>query len=342
MQIKTVINKLSSAYDLTQKEAYDVVAAIAADELTDVQIAGFQVALKMKGPTVTEITGLAQGLRDQCTPIKPKVSGPLLDTCGTGGGETTFNVSTANSLMAAAGGISVAKHGSRSIASHSGSADVLEALGVNIELAPAQSEQLIEEIGIAFLNAQNFHPVMGRVWTPESQLGIKTIFFTIMGPLISPADAKRHVMGVFKPELVELMAEILAKLEFEHALVVHGLDNLDEISLLGKTSVAEVKDGRISKYELTPEQLGLDRCSLEDIGGGMPDYNAQLIRDVFSGKERGPKRSMVVLNAAGALYVGGKAASLEQGVELAQAIIDSGAASKKLDELIEASNQIGE
>ena len=342
MQIKTVIKKLSSGYDLTQQEAYDVVAAIAADELTDVQIAGFQVALKMKGPTVTEITGLAQGLRDQCTPIKPKVSGPLLDTCGTGGGQTTFNVSTANSLVAAGGGITVAKHGSRSIASHSGSADVLEALGVNIELTPAQSEQLIEKIGIAFLNAQNFHPVMGRVWGPESQLGIKTIFFTIMGPLISPANAKRHITGVFKPELVELMAEILVKLQFEHALVVHGLDNLDEISLLGKTSVAEVKDGQVKKYELTPEQFGFDRCSIEEVAGGMPDYNAQLVRDIFSGKERGPKRSMVVLNAAGALYVGGKAESLEQGVELAQEIIDSGAASRKLDELIEVSNQIGE
>ncbi len=342
MQIKTVIKKLSSGYDLTQQEAYDVVAAIAADELTDVQIAGFQVALKMKGPTVTEITGLAQGLRDQCKPIKPKVPGPLLDTCGTGGGQTTFNVSTANSLVAAGGGVTVAKHGSRSIASHSGSADVLEALGVNIELTPAQSEQLIEKIGIVFLNAQNFHPVMGRVWTPESQLGIKTIFFTIMGPLISPADAKRHIMGVFKPELVELMAEILAKLGFEHALVVHGLDNLDEISLLGKTSVAEVKDGQVKKYELTPEQFGFDRCTIEEISGGMPDYNAQLIRGIFSGEERGPKRSMVVLNAAGALYVGGKAESLEQGIELARKIIDSGAASRKLDELIEVSNQIGE
>ena len=157
MQIKTVIKKLTSGYDLTQQEAYDVVSAIAADELTDVQIAGFQVALKMKGPTVTEIAGLAQGLRDQCTPIKPQVPGPLLDTCGTGGGQTTFNVSTANSLVAAGGGITVAKHGSRSIASHSGSADVLEALGVNIELSPTQSERLIEQTGIAFLNAQNFH-----------------------------------------------------------------------------------------------------------------------------------------------------------------------------------------
>ena len=341
MQIKTVISKLSSGHDISEKEAYDVVVAIAADEVTDIQIAGFQVALKMKGPTIAEITGLARGLRDQCTPLKPNVSGPLLDTCGTGGGQTTFNVSTANSLVAAAGGIAVAKHGSRSISSQSGSADVLEALGVNIELTPEQNEQLIEKIGIAFLNAANLHPVMGRVWVPESQLGIKTIFFTIMGPLISPADAKRHIMGVFKPELVEFMGEILVHLGFEHAMVVHGLDNLDEISLLGKTSVAEVKDGKVTKYELTPEQFGFDRCSIEDISGGTPDYNAQLMRDIFSGKERGPKRNLLVMNAAGALYVGSKAASFEKGIELAQEIIDSGAATNKLEELIKFSNQIG-
>jgi anthranilate phosphoribosyltransferase len=181
---------------------------------------------------------------------------------------------------------------------------------------------------------------MNRVWGPENELGIKTIFFTIMGPLVNPADARRHILGVYKPELVGMIGDVLAKLNFKHALVVHGVDGYDEISLVGKTMVAEVKEGKVERYEITPEELGLKRCSPEDIGGGSPEFNAKVIRSIFEGKERGPRRDFLMLNLAGALYVGGKASSLRDGVELAKEIIDSGKAQKKLEEFVKASKEI--
>ncbi len=338
--IKNVMKKLVASHNLTDDESYNVIAELAKGNLTDSQIAGFQVAMLMKGPTLSEIASLARGMRDVAKPVRPKISGRLLDTCGTGGGVPTYNISTANAIVAAAGGIHVAKHGSRSIAGHSGSADVLEALGMNISLTPMQAEKMIEKIGITFLNAADFHPVMGRVWKPESELGIKTIFFTIMGPLINPADAKAHILGVYRPELVQMVAEILTKLDFTHALVVHGVDGFDEISIVGKTLVADVKGNKISRYEVTPDELGLERCSPGDISGGTPDENATLIRNLFSGKETGPKKDALLLNAAGALYVGGAASSLRDGIELARNIINEGKAEKKLDELIRTSKEV--
>lgn len=338
--IQNVLGKLTAREDLTYDEAYSLINAIKNDELSDVQIAGFQVALLMKGPTLTEITAIAQAMRDNCIPLEPKVSDELMDTCGTGGGLSTFNISTAVALVAAAAGIPVAKHGSRSISSLSGSADVLEALGVEINLSPQAAEKLIEDVGIAFIYAPLFHPVMHKVLPPEQELGIKTIFYTIIGPLINPARATRHILGVYKPELLDDVSQIALSLGYTRGLFVHGLDGLDEISLLGKTRINEIKDGVITSYEIAPEDFGLNRCTLEEIATGTPEVNAGVIRDVFSGNNRGPRRDAIVINAAGALYIGGKANSFAEGIKLAGEIIDSGAAQAKLDQLIAASQDV--
>lgn len=338
--MRHVLNKLTRFEELTPEEAYDVIRSIHAGTVSDVQIAGFLVSLLMKGPSVSEIAAIARAMRDHCDRIRPRVDGHLIDTCGTGGGLSTFNISTGVAIVAAAAGVPVAKHGSRSISSKSGSADVLEALGVEINLGPRHVERLISEVGIGFLYAPLFHPVMHKVLPPEQALGIKTIFYTIIGPLINPAGVKRHIMGVYRPELVELVAQVAAQLDYEHALIVHGLDGLDEISLLGPTRIAEVKGGRITYYEVTPEQFGFPRAHLEDIATGEPHVNARILRDIFSGRERGHRRNAVVLNAAGALLVGGKVGSLEDGVRLAEQVIDEGKAARKLDELITASQAL--
>jgi len=338
--LQSVLRKLTAGEHLTEDEVFGIIGGIRSGEITDVQIAGFLVALLMKGPTIKEVASIARAMRANCEQISPKVNGSLVDTCGTGGGRTTFNCSTAVAIVAAASGLPVAKHGSRSLASLSGSADVLEKLGVAIDITPKQAEKLIEVAGISFLYAPNFHPVMHKVLPPEMALGIKTIFYTIIGPLINPADAKRHILGVYRPELVEMVSDILVELQFEHALVVHGLDTLDEISVIGKTSVAEVRDGWARKYEIRPEDLGLPRYTYEELAGGTPEQNAAILRAIFAGEEKGARRDMVVANAAGALLVGGKVDSLRDGVKLAQELIDSGLAQQKLDQLITESNRI--
>lgn len=337
--IKDILQKLTLKEDLTEKEIYELIVAIKNDELSEVQIAGFQVALLMKGPTLSEISAIAKAMRDNCIPIEPKVDEELMDTCGTGGGLSTFNISTSVAFVAAAAGIPVAKHGSRSIASLSGSADVLEELGVNIHISPEAVEELIEDVGIAFLYAPLFHPVMGKVLPPEKDLGIKTIFYTIIGPLINPSRASRHVLGVYKPDLLDTVAEVAMAVGYERALIVHGLDGLDEISLLGSTKINEINHGKLSTYEITPEEFGLSRCTLEEIATGTPKENADMIRNVFSGQDKGPRRQAVVLNAAGALMIGEKAESFSEGIELANELIDSGAAEEKLNKLISASNK---
>jgi len=280
-------------------------------------------------------------MREAAIPVRPKVDGPLIDTCGTGGGLTTFNVSTANAIVSAAAGAHVAKHGSDSISSQCGSANVLRELGVRIDdLSAKQLEALIQDVGMGFIYAPRFHPVMGRVFGPENELGIKSIFFTIIGPLISPADTKRHVLGVYKPELVDRVADVANRLGFEHALVVHGMDGLDEISLLGETQIAEVKNGKIEKYTVKPEDFDMRRCTIDEIAGGKPEENALIIRNIFSGQERGPKRDIVVLNTAGSLLVADMVQSLQEGVRLAEETIDSGRAAAKLEQLIRVSNAI--
>ncbi len=336
--IKPILSKLTENFDLGRNEIYNVIDAINAGQLSDVQIAGFLVGLLSKGPSIKEVAYIAQAMRKNCIPLKVSVKSELTDTCGTGGGLTTFNVSTANAILTASAGIPVAKHGSRSISSPSGSADVLEALGVNIERTPEQAARLIEDIGISFIYAPNFHPVMLKVFGPENQLGIKTIFFTIIGPLINPAGARNHTMGVYKPDLVNMMANVVAEMDFNHVIVAHGLDGLDEISLIGKTALAEIKQKHIKYYEVVPEDFGLKRCVLKDIAGGPPAFNAQVIRDIFSGAERGPRRDFLVLNNAATLYVSGKARTIKEGIEMSQSLIDSGAAQRKLQELVEKSH----
>lgn len=334
--IAPVLARLADGYNLERGEVAAVVEAIAGGQLTEVQIAGFLVGLTNKGPTVSEVAAIATAMREQALPIGVGGDGELTDLCGTGGGLATFNVSTAASFVAAAGGVRVAKHGSRSISSKSGSADVLEALGVHIDQTPEQAAQLIENIGMSFLYAPTFHPIMGTVFGPENQLGIKSIFFTIIGPLINPLRARNHIMGVYKPELVSMMAKVIAEMDFRHVLVVHGLDGLDELSLLGPTSVADVRDGSIEYQEYTPEDFGLKRCRIEDIAGGTPEENARSIEAIFAGEDTGPRLDYLALNAGGALYTAGKADTLRDGVSLAFDLIASGAARRKLEELVRA------
>ncbi len=335
---KDILNKLTNKEDLTEAEINEIISDINEDRLSDGQISGFLVALVMKGTTLDETAYFSRAMRKVCIPIRPEITAEMMDTCGTGGGLSTYNISTATAIVAAAAGIPVAKHGSRSISSLSGSADVLEALGVNIELTPEQAAYLIEQIGIAFIYAPLFHPVMCKVLPPESDLGIKTIFYTIIGPLINPSFAPRHLLGVYKPELLEQVAYVAREIGYTRAMFVHGSDGLDEISLLGETQIVELKDGGFSKYTITPEQFGLKRCRIEDIETGTPEDNAATITGIFDGSIAGPKKDAVLLNAAGALIIGGKAEGFGDGIEKVREIIDSGKAMEKLAQLRKLSN----
>lgn len=337
--INSILQKLNSGINLSEDEAYNAIIAINNNEMTDIQIMSFQVTLLMKGPTLDEISAIARAMRDICIKVKPKTDEELMDTCGTGGGISTFNISTATAFVAAAAGIKVAKTGSKSNMNLTGSADVLEALGIVIEQSPGGVEKLIEEVGIAFLYAPLFHPVMKKMLHPEKELGIKTIFYTIIGPLINPANARRHLMGVYKPELLDIVSKVALDLGYSRAIFVYGEDGMDEISLLGRSRINELKNGQITSYKITPEELGLSRCRAIDIITGTPEANAMMIRDVFSGKDKGPHRQAVLLNAAAALMIGEKASSLKDGLNLAKEIIDGGLAQKKLNELIEASHE---
>jgi len=337
---KESMAKLTQGQNLTDAEATEFVEDMRDDVVSDIQITGFLVALLMKGPTADEVAAIVRAMRANSVQINPKVDGNLTDMCGTGGGLKTFNVSSANAILTAAAGVPVAKHGSRSIAASSGSADALEALGINVELTPEQGEKLIEEIGISFLYAPNFHPLMLRVYFPELALGVKTIFFTIIGPLINPAGAPHHVMGVYQPHLVDLVADAVTQLDMKHVIVAHGVDGLDEISILGPTAIAEVKGTQVEKYEIVPEDFGFKRASFDEVKGGDPAFNASAIRDVFEGRDQGPRRDFIVINNGFALYVGGVAASPEEGMALAQETIDSGRASEKLSEFALASHAL--
>jgi anthranilate phosphoribosyltransferase len=335
---KHILEKITNRQELSESEVSEFITAIAQGTISDVQIAGFQVALLMKGASLQETAYLAKAMRDNCVPLKPDTTEELMDTCGTGGGLSTFNISTATALVAASAGISIAKHGSRSIASLSGSADVLEALGVKIDLEPHQIEDMIEKIGIAFLYAPLFHPVMGKVLPPEQDLGIKTIFYSLIGPLINPAFAKRHLLGVYRLDLLDTVTYVAKELGYTNAMFVHGLDGLDEISLLGSTRINHLKDSEVTTFEIAPEDFGMTRCTIEDIATGTPQKNAETINQVLSGEMGGPRRDAIVLNAAGALIIVGKADDFESAIHLANELIDSGKAAEKLAELKEMSN----
>ncbi len=335
---KEILAKLTNKQDMTEDEVLEIISDIREDKLTEGQVSGFLVALVMKGTTLEETAYIARAMRENCVPIRPHTAMETMDTCGTGGGLSTYNISTATALIAAAAGIPIAKHGSRSISSLSGSADVLEALGVNINLTAEQAASLIEDISIAFIYAPLFHPVMGKVLAPEAALGIKTIFYTIIGPLINPAFAPRHLLGVYKPELLRQVATVAREIGYTRAMFVHGLDGLDEISLLGKTRILELKDGALKEYEIAPEDFGLERCTLEQIKTGTPEENAATIRGVFDGSIKDARRDAILLNAAGALIVGDKAGSFEEGIAMVGRIIDDGLAAAKLEELVRRSN----
>ena len=334
--IRDAILKLARKQDLSYAEAEAVMNEIMDGQASPVQMSAYLTALSMKGETIDEITASAAGMRAHC--IKLLHDMDVLEIVGTGGdGANSFNISTTSSLVIAAGGVPVAKHGNRAASSKCGAADVLEALGVQITLPPEKSTALLRRIGICFLFAQNYHIAMKYVAPIRRELGIRTVF-NILGPLSNPAGANMELMGVYDQALVEPLARVMANLGVKRGMVVYGQDSLDEISMSAPTSVCEVKDGGFTSYEITPEQFGFVRCDKAELAGGSPAENAAITRSILDGREKGPKRGAVCMNAGAALYIAGKADSLEEGVRLAESLIDSGAALRKLEDFIRESN----
>ena len=331
--IKEAIVKIVDKQDLTYDEAYAVINEIMNGETSATQNAAFLAALSTKSTkaeTIDEISGCAAAMRDHATRVEHNLE--LMEIVGTGGdGAHSFNISTTSALVAAAGGIKIAKHGNRAASSKCGTADCLEALGVNIDLSPEQCVKLLENVGICFFFAQKYHTSMKYVGPIRKELGIRTVF-NILGPLTNPDQPKMQLLGVYSESLVEPLARVLTSLGVTRGMVVYGQDKLDEISLSAPTSVCEFIDGDYDSYVIAPEDFGLACCKKEDLVGGTPEENAAITRAILSGTERGPKRDTVLLNAGAALYIGGKAASLADGVRLAGELIDSGAAERKLEE----------
>lgn len=335
--IKEAIIKLSKKQDLAYAEAEAVMDEIMSGQATPVQMSAYLTALALKGETIDEITASAAGMRAHCIKLLHNLD--VLEIVGTGGdGSNSFNISTTSSLVIAAGGVPVAKHGNRAASSKSGAADVLEALGVKITLTPEHSAEILKKINICFLFAQNYHIAMKYVAPIRKELGIRTVF-NILGPLSNPAGANMELMGVYDQSLVEPLAQVMANLGVNRGMVVYGQDSLDEISMCAPTSVCEIRDGKFTSYEITPEQFGYERCEKGALTGGTPAENAEITKAILKGEEKGPKRQAVCLNAGAALYIAGKAASIEEGVKLAESLIDSGAALKKLEEFVEETNK---
>jgi len=327
------IERVTDGEDLTQGEAREV-ATLVFEEATEAQIGALLSALRAKGETEAEIAGFAQGMRDAARTIDPDRAG-LVDTCGTGGDDyNTINVSTTSAIVAAGAGVRVAKHGNYSVSSSSGSADVLEVAGVEVDAEPPAVEDRIESDGIGFMLAPVFHPAMKAVIGPRQELGMRTVF-NILGPLTNPAGAHAQVLGVYDDDLVPVLAEALARLDTERALVVHG-SGLDEIAIHDETTVAEVTGDSISEYTVTPADLGLERHDIDAVAGGTPEENAADLRGIVSGEVTGAKRDIILANAGAAIYVAGVAESHEAGVECARTAIESGDAAAKLEDLIGA------
>lgn len=335
--IKQAILKLIQKQNLSFEESKTVMNEIMGGQATEVQMSSYLTALALKGETIDEITGSASGMREHC--IKLLHEKDVLEIVGTGGDHSnSFNISTTASFVISAAGVPVAKHGNRAASSKCGAADCLEALGVNITIPPEKSATLLEKINICFLFAQNYHIAMKYVAPVRRELGFRTVF-NILGPLSNPAGASMEVMGVYDESLVEPLAHVMANLGVKSGMVVYGQDCLDEISMSDTTTVCEIKSGKFCKYTLTPEQFGFSRCQKQDLEGGSPEQNAIITKKILNG-EKGPKRNAVVLNAAAALYVAGKADTLQKGVELAQELIDSGKAKTQLEAFIKYSNEI--
>ena len=339
--MKHAIQHLIDRKDLTETEAAEVMRQIMEGQATDAQIAGLVVALRAKGETVEEITGFARVMREYAVSVPVQTDKVIVDTCGTGGDSLkTFNVSTAAALVVAADGrLAVAKHGNRAATSKCGSADVLEALGIKLDMPPEQIGKCVEEVGIGFLFAPAMHPSFKYAAGPRREIGIRTIF-NLLGPLTNPAGAPVQLIGVYDGAVCEKLAHVLRNLGSQRALLVHGVDGLDELSTLGETAISELKDGQVTSYTLDAEwDLGLARATIEHLAGGeSPAENADILLHILKGKDRGPKRDIVLLNAAGVLVVGGVEETLEAGMERAAALIDNGAALATLDRLREFTN----
>ncbi len=333
--MKHTISKLVDGKDLTEAEAEAVMKCVMSGEVTQAQISSFLTALRMKGETVEEITAFARVMREFAARITPKVDDILVDTCGTGGDKIkTFNVSTAAMFVAAGAGIRIAKHGNRSVTSKAGSADVIEAVGVQIDLPPEEVQRCIETIGIGFMFAPRFHGAMKHATSVRREMGIRTVF-NVLGPLTNPAGAQAQLMGVYDAGLTEKLAHVLGKLGCKRAMVVHGLDGLDEISTLGRTQISELDERGVRTYTISPEELDIKRTTPEAIAGKDLAGNARMLLKVLRG-EAGPCRDIVLINAAAAIVVGGKARDLREGIKIAAKAIDSGKAYEKLTQLIEA------
>ncbi|MBI4629384.1 MAG: anthranilate phosphoribosyltransferase [Candidatus Rokubacteria bacterium] len=349
--ITEAVRTLIERKNLTRIEAAAAMEAIMSGAATNAQIAAFLTALRMKGETVEELIGFAQVMRQKAVRIRTgpdEVAGltgtdreMLIDTCGTGGDATgTFNVSTATAFVVAGSGLRVAKHGNRSVSSLCGSADVVETLGVSLDLAPAKVARCVEEVGIGFLYAPLLHTAMKHVMAARREMGVRTVF-NMLGPLTNPAGANAQVIGVYSPALTEPLARVLAELGTHRAFVVHGADNLDEISNTGESRLSEVREGVVRTFTVRPEDFGLPRASIGDLLGGDREQNAEIIRSILAG-DAGPKRDIVLMNASAALVAGARARDLKEGVELAARSIDSGTARGKLERLVAFSRELAQ
>jgi len=337
MDIRTAIAALTDRRDLSETDMEAVVREIMGGNATAAQVGAFLVALKMKGERVVEIAGAARAMRRYATRVPTQRE--VVDTCGTGGDmRGTFNISTAATFIAAGAGLVIAKHGNRAMSGSVGGADVLEALGVRIELDPEQVAACLDEVGMGFLFAQRFHPAMRHVAGARREIGVRTVF-NLLGPLTNPAGAKAQLLGVFAREWVEPLAHALQRLGSRRALVVHGDDGLDELSLTAPSLIAELRDGTVHTYRFDPDQVGLQRCTPGDLAGGDVAHNADIIRAVLAGRGTAAQADIAMLNAAAALYVGGAADDIAAGLLLARGSVEGGAASAKLEALIEFTNR---
>ncbi len=335
--IKKAIGVLIEKQNLSEEQMTGAMRDIMEGNATDAQIGSFLTALRIKGETVEEITGAARVMREKVSAIKAPVK--TVDTCGTGGDmSNTFNISTTTALVVASCGVPVAKHGNRSVSSSCGSADVLEELGIKIDLEPKKAEKCLEETGFGFMFAPLFHPAMKYAIGPRKEMGVRTVF-NILGPLTNPAGADRQVLGVFSDRLTELMANVLGNLGVKRAFVVHGEDGLDEITNTEKTRVSELKDGSVKTYFIAPEEFGIKKAVKDELVGGSASDNAKITINILEGM-KGPKRDIVIMNSAAALLAGDRVEGFHEGVEIAARAIDTGAAGKKLKQIREVSNTL--
>jgi len=332
--MKEIVSKIVGGENLSRKEAEEAMKTIMSGNSNEIEISAFLTALRMKGEAPGEIASFAKIMREFASRIEPKVEGTLVDVCGTGGDMlNTFNISTTSMFVVAGAGIPIAKHGNRALTSKSGSADVLEELGVNLNSDFDKIKESIEKVGIGFMFAPMHHSAMKHVMPVRKQLGFRTVF-NILGPLTNPANARAQLMGVFDPNLTETLANVFKILGLDRAIVAHGDPGLDELSTLGKTKISELKDGEVNTYFIKPEEFGLSIAREEDIAGGTAKENSEILVDILSGKDTGPRKDITLLNAAAGILVGGLADNLKEGMEIAKDSLESGKAQKKLEELV--------